>query len=91
MDGDGGDEDDEKEVDCNGSLVHGAAALGEEDVHHDGHGEGGGKHAEGRSDEEGAPGFGIVFLDFLKTVFGVGVSEIYEEDEAQENEKHGSS
>ncbi len=91
MDGDGGDDDDEDEVDGDGGLIHGTTALREEYVHDDGHGERDGEHAEGRADEEGPPGFGVVLLDLFKTIFGVGVSEIYKKDEAKENEEHSSS
>lgn len=77
MDGNGGDEDNEEQVNGDGGLVHGTAALRKEDVHDDGHGERCGEHAEGRANKEGAPGFGIVLFDFLEAEFGVSVGEIY--------------
>ena len=45
VDGDGGDDEEDDEVDGYGGLVHGAAAVGEEDVHYYGHGEGYGVHS----------------------------------------------
>ena len=45
VDGDGGDDEEDDEVDGYGCLVHGAAAVGEEDVHYYCHGEGDGVHS----------------------------------------------
>ena len=45
VDGDRGDDEEDEEVDGYGGLVHGAAAIGEEDVHYYGHSEGHGVHS----------------------------------------------
>ena len=45
VDGDCRDDEEDDEVDGYGGLIHGAAAVGEEDVHYYGHGEGDGVHS----------------------------------------------
>ncbi len=90
VDGDGGDDEEHEEVDCDGGLIHGAGGGCEEDVHGDCHGKGDGVHAKSGADEDAAPGFGVVILDFLQAEFGPGVGEVDKEDQSQQYEHHST-
>ena len=79
-----------KDTNCNGSLIHRASTAGEENVHDYGHGEGHSVHAQCRADQNGSPAFGIVGLNLFQAIFCVRVRQVHQEDEAEENEEHGS-
>ena len=74
----------------NGRLVHRAVRLCEEDVHDDGDSNAAKVHAQSRSDKKATPKLGIGILNLLNAVFSPGVCEIDKQDQAKEQEQHGS-
>ena len=75
----------------NSSLVHRAIRLGEEDVHDDCDSNAAQVRSQGRADEKATPELGIGILNLLDAVFSPGVCKVHEQDQAQEQEQHGTA
>jgi len=73
---------------CDGRLVHGAVALGEEDVHDDRHGNAADVHAQRAADQQSPPEARIRVLNLFNAELCPVVRQINKQDQSNQQEQH---